>query len=54
MVWSLPFVHFAHAFHELHCIVRVNSAARFENKWPADSVNFENGNWTEYFVHSNR
>ena len=35
--------HFAHAFHELPCIVRVISAARFENTWPVHSANFENG-----------
>ena len=35
--------HFAHSFHKLKCIVRVNSAATFENTWPAHSANFENG-----------
>ena len=33
--------HFAHAFYEIQCIVRVISAARFENTWPSHSANFE-------------
>ena len=53
LTWSS---HFARAFHELQCIVRVISAARFENTWPAHSANFENGIETglEYFVQSDR
>ena len=39
LTWSS---HFARAFHELQCIVRVISAARFENTWPAHSA-FEKG-----------
>ena len=31
----------------VQCIVRVISAARFENTWPAHSANFENGMETE-------
>ena len=41
--------HFARAFHELQCTVRVIiiiSAARFENTWPVHSANFENGKET--------
>ena len=38
--------HFARAFHELQCIVRVISAARFENTWSVHSANFENGTET--------
>ena len=39
--------HFARAFQELQCTVRVISkdisAARFGNAWPVHSANFENG-----------
>ena len=35
--------HFARAFHELQCTVRVISAAKFENTRPVHSANFENG-----------
>ena len=38
-MWSS---HFARAFRELQCIVRVISAARFENTWFSHSANFEN------------
>ena len=33
--------HFALVFYELKCIVRVISAANFENTWPSHSANFE-------------